>query len=708
MKIIQVTPGLLPIPPNGWGAVEKIIWEYHQNLLSLGHDSQIKYLDDIVPGEQHIVHVHVANLALLCKERGIPYIFTMHDHHAYLYGKDSDVFKENYNALKHSMIGFVPASYLVGYFDLPNVKYFSHGVNADFFKPGKSPESPSILCVANNGFILDQSEDRKGFGFAIEAAKRLNLPITICGPENNKKYFEANPSDYELLTIKYNLTETELCDEYKNHSLFVHASNLEAGHPNLTILEAMSSGLPVIGTCEEGGSCFGFYPIERDADQIVYGIEKVLPDLNNWSESARKTAERLSWGERVKSLVSEYKSVSSLQMKHYLINNYTNTKIKHRPKIKAINKFLYSFIENAKFEVLGQDKREYEVRFIDRSTGIVDFSTKLTNNSWASPAKKYFVDWRIEVYSEGNLVDSHDFNAEEKRVYIHLDSKALGDTIAWFPYVEEFRKKHNCRVICSSFRNDLFGDTYPDIEFVSPGSVVPDLYAMYTIGWYYFENGNVDFDKNKRDFRTIPLQQTASDFLGIDFSEIKPLISLPQDRGYVLGDYISIAPHASSHAKYWNRPGGWQSLVDWFNTKNVNTAMITHEPLGDEWHDSKLGGTLKNLIDRTGDFPLDNRINEIKHSKMFIGVSSGLSWLAWALNVPTVIISGFTEEFLEPSSCIRIINKNVCHGCQTKFRLDAGDWEWCPVNKNTEDMFVCTKEISSEMVIKTIEENFDI
>jgi autotransporter strand-loop-strand O-heptosyltransferase len=274
--------------------------------------------------------------------------------------------------------------------------------------------------------------------------------------------------------------------------------------------------------------------------------------------------------------------------------------------------------------------------------------------------------------------------------------------------VEEFRKKHNCRVICSSFRNDLFKDTYPDIEFVNPGSVVPDLYAMYTIGWYYFENGNVDFDKNKRDFRTIPLQQTASDFLGIDFSEIKPLISLPQDRGYVLGDYISIAPHASSHAKYWNRAGGWQSLVDWFITKNVNTAMITHEPLGDEWHDSKLGGTLKNLIDRTGDFPLENRINEIKHSKMFIGVSSGLSWLAWALNVPTVIISGFTEEFLEPSSCIRIINKDVCHGCQTKFRLDAGDWEWCPINKNTEDMFICTKEISAEIVIKTIEENFDI
>ena len=30
MKIIQVNLGLLPIPPNGWGAVEKIIWDYYQ------------------------------------------------------------------------------------------------------------------------------------------------------------------------------------------------------------------------------------------------------------------------------------------------------------------------------------------------------------------------------------------------------------------------------------------------------------------------------------------------------------------------------------------------------------------------------------------------------------------------------------------------------------------------------------------------------
>jgi hypothetical protein len=30
MKITQVTPGLITIPPNGWGA-EKIIWNYQKS-----------------------------------------------------------------------------------------------------------------------------------------------------------------------------------------------------------------------------------------------------------------------------------------------------------------------------------------------------------------------------------------------------------------------------------------------------------------------------------------------------------------------------------------------------------------------------------------------------------------------------------------------------------------------------------------------------
>jgi hypothetical protein len=57
---------------------------YTPELLKLGHQSEIRYLDDVKPGEFDIVHIHVANLALMAAERGIPYYFTVHDHHALL------------------------------------------------------------------------------------------------------------------------------------------------------------------------------------------------------------------------------------------------------------------------------------------------------------------------------------------------------------------------------------------------------------------------------------------------------------------------------------------------------------------------------------------------------------------------------------------------------------------------------------------------
>ena len=116
LKITQISPGLISIPPNGWGAIEKIIWDYYLQLNKKGLECEIKFLDDVRYNDNTIVHVHVANLANECHKRGIPYIFTLHDHHAYLYGKESPVFKENLKAIENSVLSACPAKCLVDYF----------------------------------------------------------------------------------------------------------------------------------------------------------------------------------------------------------------------------------------------------------------------------------------------------------------------------------------------------------------------------------------------------------------------------------------------------------------------------------------------------------------------------------------------------------------------------------------------------------------
>jgi autotransporter strand-loop-strand O-heptosyltransferase len=129
--------------------------------------------------------------------------------------------------------------------------------------------------------------------------------------------------------------------------------------------------------------------------------------------------------------------------------------------------------------------------------------------------------------------------------------------------------------------------------------------------------------------------------------------------------------------------------------------LISAEPLGDAWHDSKLGGKLRNVIDKSGDISLDDRMNDLKHAQAFIGVGSGLSWLAWTMNTPVVMISGFSDVWTEfESGCERIINTAVCNSCFNRERLDPGDWVWCPDHKGTDRHFECTKTIPTEVVIE--------
>lgn len=397
-------------------------------------------------------------------------------------------------------------------------------------------------------------------------------------------------------------------------------------------------------------------------------------------------------------------------MKKELIDIYENSQILGVSPKKPSNIFKYHFIEGAFLEVLGPDNREYNVVFIDQDKNEIVHESVISNNMWTRANKKYFINWLIKVYDKhtGNLEFEHSYDAREKRVYIHIDSKSIGDTLAWFPYIEEFRKKHQCEVICSSFRNSWFKSTYKEIEFVEPSSIVENLYAMYSIGWFY--NGkNIDLDKNVAEVKTQPLAKTSSDILGLDYIEVKPKLHFNKKPKPIKQKYVVIAPHASAHAKYWNHPKGWQQVIDWLKEQKYKVVMITQEKLGDTWHDSKLGGKLENVVDKTGNFSLEDRMSDIYHAEAFIGVGSGLSWLSWALNQKTILISGFSEPYTEFKDCKRISTpKGVCTGCFNREWLDPGDWEWCPDHKNTFRQFECTKSITPEVVINSLKETLNI
>ena len=68
MRIVHVATGLITIPPNGWGAVERLIWEYKQGLEKLGDVVDIRYMNELERWPDTIVHAHLANQALYCRD----------------------------------------------------------------------------------------------------------------------------------------------------------------------------------------------------------------------------------------------------------------------------------------------------------------------------------------------------------------------------------------------------------------------------------------------------------------------------------------------------------------------------------------------------------------------------------------------------------------------------------------------------------------
>jgi autotransporter strand-loop-strand O-heptosyltransferase len=378
-------------------------------------------------------------------------------------------------------------------------------------------------------------------------------------------------------------------------------------------------------------------------------------------------------------------SPTSEEFKKLYIESFGDNYINEEEILLNFNVTSHS-VDGYFFELSSNIANPFKVQIFDEKENLM-YSTELTSGMYTKLNRKYYTKWKTRLYLE-DLVFEHEFNLENSRVFIVFESSSLGDTIAWMPYCEEFRKKHNCHVIVSSFRNDMFKKMYPEIEFVERGVVVNNIKALYRLGWFY------DYDKEPVLPSTIPLQKSATNILGLEYEEIHSKISFePKERPYP-EKYVCIAPSSTAGCKLWNNPTGWLELTKYLSNKGYKIINI-----------SKDGEQIEG-VENISDDSMDNTKNVIFHSEFVIGLSSGLSWLSWSLNKHVVMISNFTEPDHEFTiNCTRITNPSVCNGCwnNPNFNFDKGDWYWCPEHKGTERQFECHKSITADMVINQIQ-----
>ena len=385
--------------------------------------------------------------------------------------------------------------------------------------------------------------------------------------------------------------------------------------------------------------------------------------------------------------------------------------------------FRTSYIDGASVNIIGDDGFTYDVLFYDNTNNELIHREQLRCGHWTKTSRKYFTNWKIIILRNDVEVFLEELNLNNKVVKIKIESNALGDNIAWVPYFEEFRKKHNCELIVETKLHEFFKPYYNEITWntLSDANSNDDVYAFYSISIgidsfihkeqmkklnQNFEKGiNIKyapdltfFDNNNHPEHPslIPLQKTASNFLGLEWKEIRPNFEKTLEERPIEKKYICISEFASSYGmKEWNNQIGWKTLIQELKKLGYEIVSISKEK-----------SNLKNIIKRNGDYPLSDRIWYLKHCEFFIGLSSGLSWLSWSVNKKTVMIAGFTEDWYEfQENAIRIKNYNACTGCfnseEHADKLCCYHGSFCPENKN----FECSRKISPKMVIEKLKEN---
>jgi len=271
------------------------------------------------------------------------------------------------------------------------------------------------------------------------------------------------------------------------------------------------------------------------------------------------------------------------------------------------------------------------------------------------------------------------------------ESSSLGDAIAWTGIVDSFQKQKQQQVNFYTPFKDLFESQYKNINFYNYWEKPIDSSRCYSIGC---------FDVNGTKWNQLSLQEIASKILDIKYEESVTKVALPQNlKNNFKRKYVCIGSLSTSQAKFWNNPSGWTRTVEYLNSLGYDVVSI------DKNNNIGCGEYINYIpvssIDKTGDIPLSERINDLYFCDFFIGLGSGLSWLAWAVGKPVIMISGFSDPVSEFYTPYRVINKNVCNSCWNDpiLTFDKGNWAWCPRDKN----FECSREISFDMVKEKID-----
>jgi autotransporter strand-loop-strand O-heptosyltransferase len=472
------------------------------------------------------------------------------------------------------------------------------------------------------------------------------------------------------------------------------------------MVEVATLGNRVFDAHAAGAVADSIADTETEVASVV--LEAVAVNGNELSGSDAQTSK--SGADKNAAMADAVSSISATQKPAAAKGTYPPPA--DRPTQAGPEGIFFDFNHGCRVLLPPREQGSWRARLRDLDTGNILFESE-NKGALIRSSKRWYVRFCIEVWSvdEGNaeprLVLHHEYDATGHDVLIQFPVGTLGDSIAWFSYAARFGAHHpGCRVTCamSALIIPLLRDAYPDIRFVSPEEVtarkIADAaYATYSLGLFF---SDVACEWQPTDFRFVGLHRTAGYILGVDLDEKPPRLALPDESRPIDEPYVVIAVQATSGAKYWNNPNGWREIVTFLKARGYRVVCIDQKPVhgsGIMWTQIPHG-----VEDETGR-PLAEAARWLKHAAFFVGLSSGLAWLAWAAGCRVVMISGFSHPTTEFTTPHRVINWHTCNSCwnDPSFSFDHKDFLWCPRHANTPRQFECTRLITTAQVMRVIE-----
>ena len=335
----------------------------------------------------------------------------------------------------------------------------------------------------------------------------------------------------------------------------------------------------------------------------------------------------------------------------------------------------------------------WRVKIGDIDSGIIFFDKYISDVRLCS-LEFYYIHWQVEIFRDDKKVFSHTLELDGKQVLINIPSLGMGDVISMLPYVEEFQRQRNCKVtlILPKYLREFAAYLYPNITQVD--DVNYKSYAAYHLCMpiNFLPVWSVDI-------RNYQLGRIAGVALGLNNIARKPNFE-PTMPPAINEPYVCIAVQSSVTKKGWLYPNGWDIVVSYL--KSLGYRVLCIDMLREFERDGIKIFMPKAAEDFTGNRPIMERANMLYYAEFFIGLSSGLAWLADSVNCPVVMISGFTQDWHEFYTPYRVANRLVCNGCFNDTRVNFVK-EKCFHHKDTPRELECQKKISPRQVINAIE-----